>query len=99
MVKLKTVKTSSKSDKKLDVVLETDSGREKTISIGAKGMDDFTKTGDTEQRARYVNRHKHNEDWRLSGILTSGFWARHLLWGPTTSLKQNVEIVKDKFNV
>lgn len=80
MPKLLGISPSSDADKKLDVRLQTDSGREKTVRVGARGMDDFTKTKDTEQKARYINRHQAREDWRLSGALSSGFWARWLLW-------------------
>lgn len=80
MVRLVSISPSSNVEKKLDVKMETDNGREKTIRIGAKGMDDFTKTGDESQKARYINRHAAREDWKLSGALSSGFWARWLLW-------------------
>jgi len=98
MVKLVSVTPSSHPDKKLDVKLETDAGREKHIHVGAKGMDDFTKTKDEEQKKRYIERHRAREDWRLSGILTSGFWAKHLLWNKPT-LRESVSDVRDRFNV
>ena len=98
MVKLISVTPSSDSDKKLDVKLETDSGREKTIRIGQKGADDFTKTKDEEQKARYISRHSANEDWKLSGLLTAGFWSKHLLWNKPT-LSASVSDVKKRFHV
>jgi hypothetical protein len=98
MVKLLAVKPSSDPEKKLDVVLETNSGREKTVRIGARGMDDFTKTHDEEQKARYIKRHAAREDWKLSGILSSGFWAKHLLWNKP-SLSASKEDVKSRFSL
>ena len=98
MVKLLSVSPSSDPDKKLDVKLETDSGREKIVRVGARGMDDFTKTRDEEQKARYIRRHQAREDWRLSGILSSGFWAKHLLWNKPT-LRGSVADVKSRFGV
>lgn len=98
MVKLLSVKPSSDPEKKLDVKLETDSGREKTVRVGARGMDDFTKTHDEEQKERYVRRHAAREDWRLSGILSSGFWAKHLLWNKP-SLAESVADTKRRFNL
>lgn len=80
MVKLLSVSPSSDASKKLDVKLQTDAGREKTVRVGARGMDDFTKTRDETQKARYIKRHQAREDWKLSGVLSSGFWAKHLLW-------------------
>lgn len=97
-MKLQSVKPSSDPDKKLDVVIEQPSGREKTIRIGAKGMDDFTKTRDEEQKGRYLDRHRANEDWTASGILSSGFWARWLLWNKPT-LGGSIADVKKRFDV
>ena len=97
-MKLKSVKPSSDPDKKLDVTIEQPSGRDKTIRIGAKGMDDFTKTGDEEQKERYIDRHKAREDWKLSGILTAGFWSKHLLWNRPT-LSGSIADVKKRFDV
>ena len=98
MVKLLSVTPSKKAEKKLDVKLETDSGREKTISIGQRGADDFTKTKDEEQKDRYDDRHRAREDWKLSGVLTSGFWAKHLLWNKP-SLRSSIADTKQKFNL
>ena len=98
MVKLLSVSPSSDADKKYDVKLETDSGREKTVRIGAKGMDDFTKTRDEDQKARYIARHAAREDWKLSGALSSGFWSRWLLWNKPT-LAASKEDVRRRFNL
>lgn len=97
-MKLKSVKPSSDPDKKLDVTIEQPSGREKTIRIGARGMDDFTKTRDEEQKERYISRHRANEDWTQSGILSSGFWSRWLLWNKPT-LSGSISDVKKRFNI
>lgn len=98
MVKLISVSPSSDSEKKLDVKLETDSGREKTVRIGQRGAPDFTKTGDLAQKERYITRHRAREDWRLSGILTSGFWAKHLLWNKKT-LPASIADTRERFNL
>jgi hypothetical protein len=98
MVKLLSVTPSDKPEKKLQVKLESESGREKNIHIGAKGMDDFTKTKDEEQKQRYLDRHRAKEDWRLSGLMTAGFWSRYLLWNKP-SLSASVADVKRRFGV
>ena len=98
MVKLVSVTPSDKPDKKLHVKLESESGREKNLHIGAKGMDDFTKTHDEAQKQRYIERHRAREDWRLSGLMTSGFWSRWLLWNKP-SLSASVQDVKRRFGV
>lgn len=98
MTKLISVTPSDKPDKKLHVKLESESGREKNLHIGSKGMDDFTKTKDEEQKARYIERHRAREDWKLSGLMTAGFWSKHLLWNKPT-LRASIADVKERFDI
>lgn len=93
-MKLLSVTPSSKPDKKLDAKFETDSGRTKVVSFGAKGMDDYTKTHDKEQRARYINRHSANENW--SKLDSPGALSRWILWGESTSLMKNIASYKNR---
>jgi hypothetical protein len=93
-MKLLSVTPSQKPEKKLDAKFETDAGRTKVVSFGAAGMQDFTKTHDTEQRARYLKRHSANENW---GKLDSpGALSRWILWGESTSLLKNIANYKAK---
>lgn len=94
MPTLKSISPSSDSEKKLDVKLETDAGREKTVRVGAKGMDDFTRTKDEAQKSRYITRHAAREDWKLSGALTSGFWARWLLWNKESLSASKADVLR-----
>ena len=87
----------AEGDKKYQVKLKNKStGREKTIKFGAKGMDDFTKTKDEEQKKRYIQRHQKREDWTKSGIATAGFWAKGILWNKPTITASLAEI-KSKY--
>lgn len=95
-MKLLSVTPSHLPDKKLDAKFETDSGRTKTVAFGAKGMDDYTKTHDTEQRDRYLNRHKKHEDWNKPD--SAGALSRWILWGGSTSLMKNISDYKRKVN-
>lgn len=96
MVKLQSFGPSTNSDKKYMVVLLKPDGRKKTIHFGAKGMDDFTKTGDIEQKSRYIQRHKDKENW--NDPLTAGFWAKHILWNKT-SVQSSLADTKRQFNL
>ena len=96
MVKLESFGPSTKSDKKYTAVLLKPDGRKKTIHFGAKGMDDYTKTGDVEQKSRYIERHKDKENW--NDPLTAGFWAKHILWNKTT-VQQSLADTKRQFNL
>lgn len=96
-MKLLSVKPSSKPDKKLDATFETDSGRTKTTSFGAKGMDDYTKTHDKEQRERYRDRHR--KDLQTGDPTRAGHLSWYLLWGVNTNLQKNISAYKNRFNL
>ena len=67
------ISKSNKKDKKYDARIDG----KKTISFGAKGMDDYTITKDDEQKQRYLDRHRKNENWNDHN--TAGFYAKNLL--------------------
>jgi hypothetical protein len=100
-MKLISIKKSTKPDKKYMAEFETDANRTKTIHFGAKKngvpMDDYTITKDKEQRARYLQRHRANENW--NNPLTAGSLSKNILWGSSTSIKENIADFKKKFNL
>ena len=59
-------------------------------------MSDYTLHKDPERKQRYIDRHKKNEDWTLSGIKTPGFYAKHVLWNKP-SLKGSVDDLNKKY--
>ena len=101
-MKLISIKKSTKPDKKYMAEFETDTNRTKTVHFGAKKengtpYDDYTITKDKEQRALYLKRHKKNEDW--SNPLTAGSLSKNILWGSSTSIKENIADFKKKYNL
>jgi hypothetical protein len=96
-MKLVSVSASDRPGKKLKAVFKDETtGRTKTTHFGAAGMDDYTKTKDTEQRTRYRARHAKD----LKGDATkAGYLAYYILWGNTTSIASNVLAYKRKFNM
>ena len=96
-MKLLSVSPSSKPDKKFMASFETDTGRKKTTHFGAKGMDDYTKTHDKEQRERY--RTRHEKDLKTGDPTKAGFLSYYLLWGDSTSLQSNIAAYKKKFSL
>lgn len=73
-------------------------------NFGGKGYKDFTiyskespQIAEKKKKA-YLARHKKNENWNKSGIHTSGFWSRWLLWNLPT-LKESIKDVEKRFNV
>lgn len=75
----------------------------RTVNFGAKGMGDFTTWPlaiKDKKRKLYLARHSGmGEDWGASGILTPGFWSKHLLWGETPNIYLNLNITRKKFNI
>ena len=98
-----TVSRSDLPNKKLKIIIN-DTSRTKTIHIGERGAMDFIKwnnispTKALERRRAYDIRHRARENWTKSGIFTSGFWAKHLLWNKPT-LEQSISDIRRRFNL
>ncbi len=90
------IKKSNRSDKKLMAVFTDDNNNKKTIHFGAKGMDDYTLTGNKDARSRYRARTKkvYDKAEPMSASRLSG----DLLWGDSTSLATNIKNYKKKYN-
>ena len=84
------------NDGKHKYYIITNSG--KKIYFGAAGMSDFTKHKDKARKQRYIDRHKKNETWTESGIETTGFWSRWLLWNKPT-IKESYQYIKNRFKI
>ena len=82
---------SPKLDKKFMVTVDN-GGALRTIHFGGRGFSDFTMHKDKARKKRYIGRHRAREDWSAAGILTAGFWAKHLLWNESTLQKSKDDI-------
>ena len=81
---------SSRKEKKYMVKMDG-----KTIHFGAAGMDDFTITGDEEQKKRYMARHR-KENW--NDRFSAGFWAKHVLWNKK-SISGSLRDIQRRFGI
>ena len=90
------IKKSDKAGKKLMATFTKDNGRTKTTYFGSAGMDDYTLTKDKEQRARYRSRHK--KDLQTKDPTRAGFLSWYILWGDSTSRRENIASYKRRFN-
>ena len=95
-MKLLKVVKSKKNNKKWDAIFLKDNGKEKSVSFGQKGADDFTKTNDIPQRRRYRNRHK--KDLETNDPTRAGHLAWFLLWNKPT-LEASIKDYKKRFNL
>lgn len=92
------IKTSDRSGKKMMATFSNkEGGRTKTIYFGSAGMDDYTKTRDKAQRKRYLERHRRRENWSVPD--TAGSLSKHILWGSSTSKRENIASFKRKFGL
>ena len=98
MTKLISVKPSPKPDKKYVATFENEqTGKSKQTHFGARGMDDYTKTHDEEQRSRYRDRHR--KDLGTADPTRAGHLSYWLLWGESTSLMKNLADYRKKYNL
>lgn len=91
------IKKSDKPGKKYVAIFTRDNGRTKTQHFGAAGMKDYTLTGDKERRRLY--RQRHAKDLKTNDPTRAGYLSRFLLWGDSTSLRENIRNYKRRFNL
>jgi len=93
-----TITDSTNPKKKMMAIFTDDDGKKvKTTHFGQEGADDYTKTGDKEQRKRYRTRHK--KDLETNDYKKAGFLSYYILWGKSTSLADNIKSYKKMFNL
>ena len=96
--KLKGIIPSTKEGKKLMAVfINKATNRQKTTHFGAKGMSDYTIHKDQERRER--SRNRHHQDFKTNDPTRAGYLSYYILWGDSTSLKQNISSYKKRFNL
>ena len=67
----------------------------KRVHFGSAGSQTYLDHHDKKKREAYIARHRVNEDF--NNRITAGALSRHLLWGDSTSLKENIKSFKQKF--
>jgi hypothetical protein len=95
MLELLKIVKSHKPEKKYDAYFVRN-GRQKVISFGSAGMEDYTMHHDSERQRRYIARHHANENW--TSPATAGALSRYVLWS-ATSLRQGIANYKRRFHL
>jgi hypothetical protein len=97
----RSLEPSNRKGKKWTVNLSVD-GKHRMVHFGAvqngKPMSDYTIHKDKKRKERYIDRHREREDWTKSGILTPGFWAKHILWAKPT-IQASLADVRKRFKI
>ena len=86
------ISKSERSDKKMKAVINGN----KTVHFGQTGASDMTQHKDKDRKQAYLNRHKKRENWGASGVDTSGFYSKNLLWNKDT-LTKSVDDLNKRF--
>mgnify|MGYP000571791553 FL=1 len=92
---------SEKKSKKWKAIFKLDNGKEKNTHFGFDNpkdlKNDYTLNKDKERRRRY--RIRHEKDLKTNDPTRAGYLSYFLLWGNSTSLKQNIKNYKKKFKL
>ena len=59
----------------------------------------MTQHEDKDRKQRYIDRHKKNEEFGISGVKTAGFWAKNILWNKDTLTKRVDDLNKKIKNI
>lgn len=90
------IKRSLNPDKKFVAIFYDGEKKVKTTHFGAKGMSDMTQHGDVIRKQRYIERHKHRENW--NDYQSAGALSRWILWHKST-LQASINDYKKRFNL
>tara|TARA_R110000868_G_scaffold402726_1_gene679357 strand:+ start:778 stop:1083 length:306 start_codon:yes stop_codon:yes gene_type:complete len=101
---MKVVSISKATDgkHKYQAIFDID-GKKKTTKFGQATANDYliyskqSKAIADEKRKLYLARHEKNENW--SDPTSAGALSRYLLWGNSSSLKQNIIDFKKRFKL
>jgi hypothetical protein len=94
---LKVVKSQKQGKKYTAVFKNNKTGREKKVNFGAAGMEDYTMHKDKERRQRY--RDRHQKDLKTNDPTRAGYLSYYILWGYSTSLRENIKNYKSRFGL
>ena len=89
------IQKSDKAGKKHKATFLRSDGSKKVVHFGSAGMSDYTINKDKARRKRYLDRHRARENW--NNPETAGALSRWILWGNSTSKRENIKSFKKRF--
>tara|TARA_R110000751_G_scaffold117554_1_gene217815 strand:- start:45 stop:347 length:303 start_codon:yes stop_codon:yes gene_type:complete len=95
------IKNSQAKNKRFVAIFTDDKGKSKKVNFGLKNpkKGTYIDHSDKELRKNYIARHEATEKKFYSDPQRAATLSRFILWGESTSLKQNIENYKKKFNL
>ena len=95
------IKNSQAKGKRFVAIFTDDKGKSKKVNFGLKNpkRGTYIDLGDKKVRKNYIARHEATEKKFYSDPQRPATLSRFILWGNSTSLKQNIENYKNKYNL
>ena len=83
--------------KEFKAVFRKENGKTKTTQFGTGSNFVLNNKKTLDDRKNYIARHRVNEDF--NDPTSAGSLSRHLLWGDSRNLQQNINSFKRKFKI
>ena len=101
-VKLKSIDKATDGKHKFVATFEYNNGHVKHTPFGAYKMTDFTISNESMEdrklrRDRY--RDRHSKDLKTHDPTSAGYLSMFILWGESTSMKENIKEYKKMFSL
>lgn len=95
------IKNSQAKGKRFVAIFTDPAGKSKKVNFGLKNpkIGTFIDHGDKEIRKNYIARHEVREKKFYKDPMRAATLSRFILWGTSSSLKQNIENYKNKYNL
>ena len=95
------IKNSQAKGKRFVAIFTDDKGKSKKVNFGLKNpkKGTFIDHADKELRKNYIARHEATEKKFYKDAMRPATLSRFILWGTSSSLKQNIEDYKNKYNL
>tara|TARA_R100000700_G_C3162053_1_gene137943 strand:- start:1137 stop:1439 length:303 start_codon:yes stop_codon:yes gene_type:complete len=95
------IKNSQAKGKRFVAIFTDDKGKSKKVNFGLKNpkRGTFIDHADKELRKNYIARHEVREKKFYKDAMRPATLSRFILWGTSSSLKQNIENYKNKYNL
>ena len=88
---------STREDKKW-MINEPSNDNFNTLHFGSAYHQSYPDHKNPIRKKLYIQRHKVRENWNKSGINTSGFWARWLLWNLPT-IEDSIKDIEKRYDI
>ena len=92
------IEKGTAKNKKWKAIFYDEKGKKiKTTQFGDNRYEDYTQHKDKSRRDKYRSRHK--KDLQKGNYMNAGYLSYYILWGASTSIKENIKKYKTRFKL